>query len=219
MTLTLDLINQEEKDNNITVLTFQCKRSFSAAGAECLSCGMVFECALASCNPERNASRWILGRFRDTDKAQVCKSRRFDITVYCPLPTSHCANETLWVLRPVCMCVSYCRQFDALKSYAEYVPFLKALLGQTPSGSLSAEQELTVLKETCNAHASPVAGKGTVGLGLIDSQKRAMDSFLNSPPNSITIIQGYGVMLVSDCNLLPTNAVIRCFLTKTTWYR
>jgi AAA domain len=46
-----------------------------------------------------------------------------------------------------------------------------------------------------------------------------MDSFLNSAPNSITINQGYDIILASDCNLLLTNAVMCGFLTKTTWYR
>jgi hypothetical protein len=183
--LTLELIDQEHRDHDtgISVLTFLSDVHFSTAQLGCLGYGMVFECIMASRDRQRCIAASILGWIMETDKVKIQKSRRIEVAVYCPIPgfSDGHVDDNEWVLRPICNCIASCYQFDALTSYSHDVPFLDVLLGN-PSADASA----SIKAATGIVNVPP-----TIKLRpLNDTQKLAMESFLNSSPNSITIVQG-----------------------------
>jgi hypothetical protein len=158
--LKLELINQERKDHGITSLTFEASKHFSKSKVKCLTYGMVFECTLASCDRKRDIAGSILGLIMEGDKAKMRASGRIDIIVFCPVP------------------------------YAHDVPFLGALLGNALSEERSLSGSTSLEPATGSENVSLVAD-GKKLCPLNDTNLiRAMDSFLNSAPNSITIIQG-----------------------------
>jgi hypothetical protein len=189
--LTLELIDQEQRDHDtgISVLTFQSDVHLSTDQLGYLNYGMVFECIMASRDRQRCIAASILGWIMETDKVKIQKSRRIVVAVYCPIPSfpdGH-VDDNQWVLRPICNCLASCYQFDALTSYAQDVPFLDVLLGNpSPEASASIEAANSIVNLPPTIKLRP----------LNDTQKLAMASFLNSSPNSVTIVQGYDII---DC--------------------
>ena len=127
----------------------------------------------------------------------VLQSRRFSVLLFhSEITPERLQRVSKWSLRPVDQCTSHQRQFTAcFVALERRVPFLPQLLGGTPDPSVPTPSTTT--------QESAAGATRERGMPLNASQEKAVVSFLNSAPGTITIVQGYvyGYAVILRMNL------------------
>jgi hypothetical protein len=190
-------------------LTFQSSDPFKRNQRVWLRSGVVVEC-------HRPSQSTILARVLPSSKDRIITERSFDVEIYDRSVKLSDFRGEHWNVVPVDFFVSESRQFEALIEVATSpsengrrncstkppcVPFLHALLGHgNPSVERSATPATTGIqmqkKKVYTANAvisrksiSPISIFRLSSLNK--AQEEIVANFISSPPNSISIVQGY----------------------------
>jgi hypothetical protein len=157
---------------------------------------MVYECFSTFGLP--SIANTVLGCVLPCEKKRICELAEFDMLIFRQFPVRR-GDE--WDLIPVDSFIAPSRQFAAVTDDPKKIPFLDALLGTSnnctdPANESFADPGKVIGTSNC---ANPASASTTVAEeansilrldALNASQKKAVVDFLESPPKSISIIQG-----------------------------
>jgi len=196
--LTLEVTAQEFKprDYGITFITFKntphengSKKYFTDEQKQHLLPGQVMECSVLGSSP-------VLGCVLPCNKERIRKMAEFDLLIFEPLPNLAKA----WTLTPVDAFIGPCRQFAACTEKPDIIPFLHSLLGnqQRPYTASDEDQRATKASSLPSAETKSASNTTTVEKAeplfkvppLNENQEKAVSAFLESPSQSISIVQG-----------------------------
>lgn len=204
--LRVHMKHSEPRKHDMTVLTFQAlmrddakgkPKYFTAEQKENLCYGVIFECIPEA--QKTNIASAILGCMLPTSAERIHRQGSFDVLVFQPLTAG---TGLSWKLTPVDNFLCAFRQFVAVTVYAAQVPFIDALLGKEETKSTVATEQkepgcpsdrfntVSPLQVNDSRVASEQRMSSLEIPDLNATQEKAVTSFLASPPNSITLIQG-----------------------------
>eukprot|EP00980_Cylindrotheca_fusiformis_P011077 scaffold2551_cov113-Cylindrotheca_fusiformis.AAC.16 len=198
MILSLTGVEARERNDHCT-LTFlkEVGGPFTPNEVQSLRQGTIFACV--SENLSSTVSNSVLGCILASSRETMIKTRSFTVMVFKPVSKS---QESIWRLTPIASLLTEQRKFDAcMGSNAGKIPFLLPLLGgKKPTHIKFSEQEngemLSVKveqDESCEVNLCSQGDMEEAGFllpTLNRTQEKAAATFLNSQPNTITLIQG-----------------------------
>lgn len=198
MVLSLTGVETREKTGHCT-LTFvkETGGPFTPNEVQSLRQGTIFACV--SENLAATVPNSVLGCILASNREAMINSKSFSVMVFKPVSKS---QESIWRLTPVTSLLTEQRKFEAcVSSNTANIPFLLPLLGgKKPTHIKFSEQENGDLVSVKVEHKGNCEDKlvskrdmdkaGFTIPTLNKTQEKAAATFLNSQPNTITLIQG-----------------------------
>ena len=212
----VDLVGCQTRDKSkasSSVLTFSNtngkKRPFTPDQIQTLRKGTVMACIPAGGATTVSLNTIRLGVVLSTNRDETIRSQTFSIMVFQSLTHKNFRNQSLgktsssssqqwpkqhpnetrvcWRLIPIASLLTEQRQFEACTSPSVIsAPFLYSLLGGTRTTAPPAPEESKVMDN----QDTPLSKLFHLPQ-LNTTQEKAAMSFLNSKPNTITLVQGY----------------------------
>jgi hypothetical protein len=202
VTLNVKVQESLRRDHGITFLKLKNEphdngqpRYFTDEEKQHLMPGQVMECSLVG-------GQNVLGCVLPCQKERIHKLAEFDLLIFQPLS----AMSESWTLTPVDAFIGPCRQFAAVTDDPGKIPFLQALLGNQQCPPVTSHNVNNVTSQESSKEQDVISAshptvdntEKTVPTSepsftvpkLNENQEKAVSSFLESPPKSITIVQG-----------------------------
>jgi hypothetical protein len=189
--------------------------------------GGIFECLPR--DKQRSIQNVILGVVGSSARETIEKSRSFTLFIFRDVP--HKIEETDWIVAPITALITELRQFEAMTCKPSSIGFLHSLLGKKgPTHVRFGEDQkpAAVVKKVvkgasindyfhpvqidCDDEPSPMFKLPR----LNPSQSKAASTFLESPQNSLTIIQGPPG--TGTYKSRQDDGLIACLIEKSRWY-
>jgi hypothetical protein len=172
--VSLKVVSRESKKQTLSFRKKDPSTPFMEEEVQLLQNGVVFECVPNGSSDEHAV---FLGCLIGCNTKQISRSKAFRIHFFRDLSQVSTCSE--WTLEPVgTTFINYMRQYKAVTHKDNrIVPFLAHLRGYP-------RHETLVLKDRYDGGSAPMND-------LNEPQERAASSFLNSPPGTITLVQGY----------------------------
>jgi len=174
------LDNREESGHcKLTFRTLNKSGCFTKKEVEHLRPGVVLLCS-------NDAMLCVL----PTTKERIVKYGEVDAMVFQTESPDVFDPDSRWSMIPVgTTLINAYRQFVAVTEEPEKVPFLHSLLGHKQTDAETASTSIAAGHFSLNESQEAVTDMFQLGK-LNESQEKATQTFLNAPPESITIIQG-----------------------------
>jgi hypothetical protein len=196
MILSLTGVESLKKTGHCT-LTFVKERGGPFTPDEVLNLrqGTIFACVSENLAP--TVANSVLGSILASNREAMINSKSFSVMVYKPVSKS---QESIWRLTPVASLLTEQRKFEACVNHnTANIPFLLPLLGgKKPTHIDFSEQDNGDLVSVKVEHegnptlfSQEEMEKSAFHLPTLNrTQKKAAATFLNSEPQTITLIQG-----------------------------
>jgi hypothetical protein len=208
MTLTAHYLEQQQgQSSNLghAKIIFCKQQPFTKDELFNIRPGTVFECLPRDAH--RSIQNVILGVVGSSKREQIEKSRSFPLFIFRDTP--HKVEDTDWILTPINTLITELRQYEAMTCKLSSVAFLHSLLGNKGAthtrfddendekpAAASLGEDSKVTQGAIEDYFPPMkvdvdAPSPMFKLPRLNpSQAKAASAFLDSAPNSITIIQG-----------------------------
>jgi hypothetical protein len=172
--------------------------------------GTVLHCLPRNAHQQQQQSphHIVWGVIASGQRESIETQQRFSLLVCRP---SALEDEEDWIVTPVASLITDLRCFEAMAQQAERVPFCEALLGgkgrthvrfdesgnvqpvsnEESDGDYDSSCEIVTDSTASGLEKPPTSASGLFRIPTLNpAQQKAADSFLNSSPQTITLVQG-----------------------------
>jgi len=196
MLLSLTGVEVREKHGYCTLTFAKNRGKFSPDEIQNLRQGQIFACVSQNLAP--TVANSVLGCILASNRDAMIESNSFSVAVFKAVSKS---QEATWRVTPVASLLTEQRKFEAcVNNNTHNIPFLLPLLGgKKPTHIKFTEEdtgELVAVKVEDEEKEQPLFSRTELNQAgfhlptLNPTQAKAAKTFLNSQPNTITIIQG-----------------------------